>query len=155
VACPKLEAARKLYAGSGIMLNLADCYEHLGKTASAWATFGQAAERAAQLGRDDDEAEAKKRKSALDAKLCRLSIRVLKETPGLVLKRNGVVVDAATLGSPLPVDPGLHSLVADAPGYASWSSSQQITEPGKTVFVEVPGLTKASSPPIEPDARAQ
>src|ERR1700723_479579 len=57
-ACPKLEAASKLYRGSGLLITLGDCYEHLGRTASAWTTFGDAASVAAAIGRSDDEAEA-------------------------------------------------------------------------------------------------
>src|SRR5262245_40177202 len=67
-ACPKFEAATKLYGGSGLLLNLGDCYEHLGRTASAWTTFGEAASTAARLGRADDEKEAKKRQTALEAR---------------------------------------------------------------------------------------
>ena len=35
-ACPKLEAARKLFTSAGILLNLADCHEKIGRAASAW-----------------------------------------------------------------------------------------------------------------------
>ena len=32
-ACPKLEAARRLFTSAGILLNLADCHEKIGRTA--------------------------------------------------------------------------------------------------------------------------
>src|SRR5262245_2191529 len=87
-ACPKLEATRRLYAGSGVLLNLGDCYEHLGRTASAWTTFGEAASTAARLGRAEDETEAKRRQAAIEPRLSRLSIRIMKETPQLRVKRD-------------------------------------------------------------------
>ena len=34
-ACPKLEASQKLEPAVGTQFNLADCYEHVGRTASA------------------------------------------------------------------------------------------------------------------------
>ena len=50
-ACPKLEAASKMFPGSGVLLNLGDCYEHIGRTASAFAAFGAAALAATRLNR--------------------------------------------------------------------------------------------------------
>src|SRR5262245_41405440 len=41
-ACAKLEGAKGLYTSAGILLNLGDCYEKIGRTASAWTEFGEA-----------------------------------------------------------------------------------------------------------------
>src|SRR5688572_27022649 len=57
-ACPKFEAANRLYASPGALLNLADCYEHLGRTASAWSQFGEAASVAERADRSDVAEEA-------------------------------------------------------------------------------------------------
>jgi hypothetical protein len=144
-ACPKFEAARRLYAGSGILLNLGDCYERLGRTASAWTSFGEAVTTAGRLGRGDDEAEGKRRQSALEPKLSRISIHVLQEPPGLVVKRDGKTLDRAAWETPMPVDPGAHTISAEAPEREPWSSSVTVTDPGKTVIVEVPELPSTTS----------
>jgi hypothetical protein len=142
-ACPKLEAANRLYVGSGLLLNLGDCYEHVGRTASAWTTFGGAASAAKRELRDQNESEARQRQSALEPHLTKLSIRVRGESPQMVVKRDGTPVDRAAWITPLPIDPGTHVLSAVAPGRVSWSSSFLATEPGVTVTVDVPELAKS------------
>jgi hypothetical protein len=144
-ACPKLEAARKLYRGAGIVLNLGDCYEHLGRTASAWNAFGEAATMAAEHADREEEAEAKRRQAALERRLSRLSIVVGHEVPGLVIQRDGVSLDRGAWASPLPVDPGAHTFSATAPGRANWQSTVTLTEAGKTITVEVPELRALST----------
>ncbi len=66
-ACPKLEAVKEIYAGPGVLLNLGDCYEKTGRTASAWAAFNDARSTAAAEGRGEHEAEARRRGAALTA----------------------------------------------------------------------------------------
>jgi serine/threonine-protein kinase len=146
-ACPKLEAASKLYAGSGVLLNLADCYEHVGRTASAWTVFGEASSVAERSGRSDDESEAKRRQSSLESRLVRLVIRVSRPASGLTVKRDDIAVDRAAWDVAIPIDPGEHSVTAEAPGRASWSKSISTTDPGRTTTVEVPELQVVTPPP--------
>src|SRR6187200_393022 len=42
-ACPKFEVSQRIEAAVGTMLYLAECYEKIGRTASSWATFREAA----------------------------------------------------------------------------------------------------------------
>jgi hypothetical protein len=144
-ACPKLEAASKLYVGSGVLLNLGDCYEHVGRTASAWTEFGEAATAAQQAGRAEDLAEAQRRQAALEPKLSRLAIRVAHEVPGLVVKRDHTELDRGAWAVAVPVDPGKHVIGAEAPGHAPWSAVAAVEDLGKTVTVDVPDLPAASS----------
>jgi hypothetical protein len=79
--------------------------------------------------------------------LSRLVVQTSIDTPGLVIKRDGTVVDRPALGIPIPVDPGMHTLSAEAPGHVPWSSAISVTEAGKTITVDVPELSKASIAP--------
>jgi hypothetical protein len=139
-ACLKLEAASKLYPGSGVLLNLGDCFEHLNRLASAWAVFGDAAANARRANRPDDEAEAKRRQSALEPRLQRISIHVVKDVPTLVVKRDQTVVDRGAWDTALPVDAGTHVITAEAKDGAPWSRNVAVTGVGQTVTVDVPDL---------------
>jgi hypothetical protein len=145
-ACTKLESASKLYEGSGVLLNLGDCYEHLGRTASAWTEFGAAVAAAERAGRADDVVEAQRRQAALEPRLARLAIRVKADAPGLVVRRDGSELARGAWGEAVPVDPGVHAVSADAPGRTAWKGSAAVSEAGKTVTVEVPELAPASAP---------
>jgi hypothetical protein len=149
-ACPKLEAASKLYAGSGVLLNLGDCYEHTGRTASAWSEFGEAASAAERAGRAEDEAEAHRRQTAIESKLAKLVVRVAHPTAGLVVKRDGTPLDAELFGAAIPVDPGSHTVTAEGPGRAPWSATIVVKDGGKMVTVDVADATSVAQPPVAP-----
>ncbi|HWP06889.1 MAG TPA: hypothetical protein VNN72_14145 [Polyangiaceae bacterium] len=123
-ACPALEESQKLDPALGTILNLADCYEKAGRTASAWSKFLEAAAKAQKSGHKDVEKIAKDRAQALEKKLAKLTITVssAEAQPGLELTRDGVAVGPAELGLAIPVDPGAHTIAARAPGRKPWET---------------------------------
>src|SRR5262249_13171001 len=52
-ACPKLEESERIDPAVGTLLYLGECYERVGKTASAWATFREAASLASTSNQAD------------------------------------------------------------------------------------------------------
>ncbi|WP_437478934.1 hypothetical protein WME75_31490 [Sorangium sp. So ce1014] len=139
-ACPKFAASQRLDPGYGTQWNLADCLERLGRTASAWAAFREAADMASRAGQADREAKAARRAADLEKRLERLAIAVSAPADGLVVRRNGAVLDAGAWSAPLPVDPGTHRIEATAPGKKPFSVEAQTAGPGKVVTVAVPPL---------------
>src|SRR5687768_18046990 len=75
-ACPKFAESQKLDAGVGTLLYLADCYEKIGQTASAWAGFREAAAAAKNAGQEEREKIARDRAAGLEPQLSRLTITV-------------------------------------------------------------------------------
>ena len=142
-ACPKLEAAQKLFNSTGILLNMADCYEKTGRIASAWTRFGEAAAVAARANRSEDAEEARKRQAALAPRLSRLQLDVRAPKKGMTITRDGVALAEAAWSTAIPVDPGEHELRAEAPGYEAWTGKVVVDEPGATKTFEIPELQAA------------
>lgn len=143
-ACPLFEESLKLDFGIGTLLFLSDCQEQLGKTASAWAGFREAATLARTKGQAEREKIAQGRAAALLPKLATLRIQVAdaNKTIGITIKRNGVSVGEPTWGEALPVDPGAQNIEATAPGYETWKGVIEIpVGPGQSE-AEVPALKK-------------
>ena len=151
-ACAKLEASQQLDAGVGTQLNLADCYEKLGKTASAWALFRETITAARNAGSADRERIAKQRADALEPQLSYLTI-VAPAT--LSVMRDDAPVDPAVLGSAIPVDPGTYQITASAPGKQAWSDTIEVGANAARVSVNVPILSDAPSSVTEAEAEAR
>jgi hypothetical protein len=128
-ACPKLAESQRLAPSGGTLLNLADCYEHAGQTASAWASWKDAAARANAAGKADVERRALARATALEPSLAKLTIAVNagSEVDGLEVKRDGVDVGHAEFGTSIPVDPGVHVVVATAPRKKPFSAKVDVS----------------------------
>jgi len=146
--CSRLEASDQLAPASGTRLNLADCYEHLGRIGSAWKAFEAAAARANADGKHEREQVARERAALLAPRLSRVVLVAPSEVPaGLVITLDGVTLVVAW-GAPLVVDPGPHALVARAPGRHDASTTLPNVGEGATFTYQIPYLAPvASSPP--------
>jgi hypothetical protein len=146
--CDKLAASERLESSVGTLLNLGDCREKLGKLASAWAAFRKAEAMAKRAGGDDKrQGEAGRRAAQLEPRLANLVIEVPHRIDGLVVRRDGEVIDAAGWSTPLPVDPGSYTIVAEAPGYLAWRQVVTVASNAKRQVITVPELERA---PITP-----
>jgi hypothetical protein len=154
-ACAKFAQSQALSAGVGITLYLAACYEHLGRTASAWTEFVMA-EKAARDQGDKREAVAHERAAALEPKLLRLTIVVSSNlSPDTALVQlDGRTVPPAMWSVALVTDPGDHLVTLQAPGIERRTFPVQMDQrdPAVTVQVGPPAGTSSGASSQSPAA---
>lgn len=142
-ACAKFAESQRLDPAVGTQLNLARCYEKLGRTASAWIHYLEAASRARKAGQSSREELARKLADELQPSLSKLTIEVPNPLPGLEVRRDETLVKEPQWGSAVPVDPGEHRIVATAPGHRPWSQMIQLDPDGAELVVTVGELEPA------------
>jgi len=156
-ACPKFAESQRIDPKLGTLLNLASCHEQMGKTASAWAEFTEAASQASATDQRERADFANEHAAALEKKLIYIVVEVNSPPQGLVIKLNDQELSAAALGSPIPVDPGEHAITVTAPGRKPWSMQLKAEEGPARIPVLIPALASAApspppeSPPIKDD----
>ncbi|HYQ17873.1 MAG TPA: tetratricopeptide repeat protein [Polyangiaceae bacterium] len=139
-ACPKFEESLRLEVGVGTQFNLADCWEHVGKLASAQKLFLGAAGSAKAAGQADREQVLRDRAAALEPRIPKLVVEVADTSPKLSVKRDQLPLDSDQIGKALAVDPGKYEIVAKAPGKKPWSKTVEVAAGSAVVTVEVPVL---------------
>lgn len=139
-ACAKFEESVEIHANVDNQFHLAECWEQVGRTASAYAAFLEVVEKARELGQSEREKTASERAHALSMTLTRLRVEVRTPAKDLELTRNGKAIAKADWGKPIPVDPGDVELRAQAPGKKTWLEKFALpSEPG-TILIMVPPL---------------
>jgi hypothetical protein len=152
-ACAKFAESKRLAPGLGVTLYLADCYERIGRTASAWTEF-RSAEGLARERNDKRADVARGRAQTLEPKLDRLTITVAPTLPqaGLQILRDGAAVSSEEWGLAVPVDPGDHVVVVSSPGHAQRTIPAHVGPEAPTATVRVDRLD--DSPPAPAPAPA-
>lgn len=140
-ACAKFAASNRSAPGTGTLLNLAVCHEKLGRLATAWVEFSNAADADRRAGNQRRLAYSQKQMQKLAPQLAHITVRPpASAVAGLVVKLDGVKLASAALGVPAPVDPGKHVIQASAPGRQSWSKQVEIDKNGEEKSVSIPAL---------------
>jgi hypothetical protein len=143
-AIPKFVASIASEPTVAALLNLADCYEKVGKLASAHARFRQAQE----LARDKDTVrseEARKRAEILEPRLSTITLLPPPQTAGVRVWVDGVEVRAAEWGKPHPYDAGPHEVIAQDQSGARRRSA--LTVEGEAARLTAP-IEIAAAPPV-------
>ena len=152
-ACPKFEQSMSLEPGLGTQFNLADCWEHIGRTMSAQALFVGAAASAKAAGQLEREQVLRERAAALEPRIPRLVIEVEGTDPKLSVKRGDLPLDSEVYGKAEPVDPGSYEIVAKAPGKKTWTKIVDVPPGASIVTVTVPALERLAPEPVAAPAR--
>jgi len=150
-ACQKLSDSQKLDPAVGTLLNLAQCYEKLGKTATAWATYHEAAAAARSAGQMEREKKANRAADALEPEVPKLTVTVpdAAAAKGVEVKRNGNGLPSSLWGVAVPVDPGEYVIEARATGAKPWTTRVK-AEPGRSVAVILPPFDEPTKVPPSP-----
>lgn len=123
-ACRRFEQSQALDPGVGTLLYLGDCYERLGRSASAWAMYREASSSARAAGQGERSRVADERARHVAPGLSKLAVMVAAENriDGFELVINGRLLAPALFGASFPIDAGRYRLVARAPGRTEWSA---------------------------------
>jgi hypothetical protein len=140
-ACDAFEASQRMESNISTVLSLADCREKNGQLASAWGWFLKAESMTrGDPGRAALNATARRRSAALEPRLSYLIINVPDESriDGLVVSRNGIVVDPGTWNRALPIDGGAYEIEGKAPAHEKWSAKVTVKDEADRQSVDVP-----------------
>ncbi|HRI65837.1 MAG TPA: hypothetical protein PK156_16435 [Polyangium sp.] len=154
-ACEKFARSQELDPGMGTQFRLAECYEKLGRLATAYEQYVSVADAAQELGKKDRETVARKRAEALEQRVARLTIVIspnLLEVPGLEVIRDGNVVAKEFWGKPTFIDPGDHVVTIKATGRVPLESKLW-AEGAARLVVNITSLEKP--PPVTAPPRSK
>jgi len=152
-ACAKLAESQNLEPAAGTLLNLAECQEKRGLSASAWSTYQEAAKASNARGRADWEKLAKTKADALSKIMPRVTYTA---EGGTTVTQDGVQV---RVNEPLPVDPGTHTVEGTRPAKTSFTKSFEIRNGDKLTIAikfdesgsDAPVTTPRPIPPKKED----
>lgn len=119
-ACEKFAESERFEPSAGTSLNLGECHEKLGRTASAYGAFGEAKRMAALRQDTEREAYAAQRRAALEPHLSKIALSIPKQVSGVQVFWDGQALGRGAIGAAIPVDPGKHlvrAIAADKPAF--------------------------------------
>ncbi len=160
-ACAKLEASLELDSTFTTLMSLGQCYEKVGRLASAYLTYRSAESEATASDQAKRAKTAHDRAEKVVPKMSRLTIRVTPEAAvkGLTVTRNGMNVAQSIWGTPIPVDPGAHDIVAQV-GKKKWNQRVDVGGNAAQVYIDIPAFAPQPAPtavavvPVAPKAAA-
>jgi hypothetical protein len=141
-ACPLLSESQRLDPAAGTQYRLAECFEKTGRPAEAWKLYTEVAEASKRAGRKDREEQASERADIVRKLLPRLTITIppeLAKADGLAVTRDGKSVPREEWNREIPVEPGEHTVEAQATGKKAWRGTMT-ARAGATAEVRVPLL---------------
>lgn len=141
-ACEKFAASLRIEQAVGTLLNVGECEERQDRLATAWLRYREAESLATSRG------DARVRVAAESAAqlAARFGYMRIQAPAGVVVRRDGVPVDAALVGTAVPMDAGTHTIEATAAGKLPWRTSVE-TKNGTTTVVTIPELEPDSEAP--------
>jgi hypothetical protein len=147
-ACPYFEKSQELDPGRGTLINLAACYEAVGRLLMALKVFREV-ETQSVAAKDQPRLDAsRKRIAAIEARIPHVTITYA-GTLEIQVDVQGQVVGRDQWPDIL-VDPGEVRVRASAEGYLPWETKVTVFGDGKRTTIEIPDFA-APPPPGDGD----
>lgn len=132
---------------------VAQCYDKIGKTASAWAKYRELQVEFKVHGDTEHSQAAGARAEELGKILSTLTIkRQSTDATGFLLRLDSEEVPQVMIGTKINVDPGQHVLQATAPGFEVWETKIVVGARPEAREVQLPALVAkgaSSGQPVE------
>lgn len=146
VACPRFEESYRLDPTPGTLFNVAICLEKAGKIASAWQRWQQAMDI---VGESDRRfVEAQRHRDDLAAQLPKIVVTLAAGAPGdAALSKDGAPFGRASLGLPIPVDPGPHEIVVRVGAAEKKFAFEAVRGETKSIELTAPDRSSEPAPP--------
>ena len=166
-ACSEIGASYRMDPLPGALFTLAACETRMGRVASAAAHYQDFLQLVATMAPDQQAMQAERRqvaareRASLLAEVPTIKIQIEGRLPaGAVVRRDAAILDAASLDSDLPVDPGEHVIGIEIGGAIEHRQRVFVTRgEHSTVSFEVPaspgrlpGEPSNGSAPSQPSA---
>jgi hypothetical protein len=139
-ACEKFDASQKLRPGIGVLFNLADCNEKLGKTGTAYRQLMEVVQRTQAALQADREKLARERLAALEPRLVKIRLAVPAVGKIKLVKLDADVIEPAYYNQLIVVDPGEHTVHAETTTDEGepYEGTVQATQEGQIYTVAIP-----------------
>jgi hypothetical protein len=155
-ACPAIAESQRLDPRAGTLFTLAECQAKAGNVASAVAHYQDYAGLVSRLPPDQRTRHADRVTRALAAvtrikpTVPTLSINLPADAPsGTTVARDGVTLQGASLGVPLPVDPGEHVIITQVPGGPEHRVTVKLAlADNRTMITEIEGPPAPANAPV-------
>lgn len=148
-ACPRFDASQRIDPALGAQLNLATCYERMGRLARAWGLYRGAVDLARKADDVSRHDYAQRHAAALEPRLARLTITVPAVRPaGFAVRWDGSPIPPDALGIGLYADPGQHAILVMAPGFETVTKTVTLAG-GEAKIIAIPALVASAAPGYE------
>jgi hypothetical protein len=111
-----------------VRFNMALCEEKLGRLVAALGDYELAAADARAEKADQVAEEVEARREALSQRIPKLTVRRGSGAEAASIALDGVSLGDQVIGTPMPTDPGPHTIEATAPGFKPFRKSLRVAE---------------------------
>lgn len=151
-ALSHFEESQRLDPKLPTLMELADCAEQLGKLVEARDYWAAARDLAKHDEKPQSRARAEQRLAAVEQRVPQLTLQLAADAPsGAQVLRDDVVLEPATLGAALALNPGDHVIKVKLTGHDDATYPVKLAEGDhQTLPITAGPLTAAAAPPPPP-----